>query len=198
MILFEDLSKELPYKAFRSAYDRAIDKNQGSIEAICISSFSKTLNEVNSRFVNLKYIINDKFVFFSNYNSPKSNEFDSHNQISALIYWNSINTQIRIKGKINRTQMDFNNTYFSKRDKYKNALAISSDQSKVTNSYDDVRERYLKVLDSNQLLECPDYWGGFSITPYYFEFWEGHKNRLNRRKVYEKHESSWKKYLLQP
>ena len=31
----------------------------------------------------------------------------------------------------------------------------------------------------------PDFWGGFSFVPYYFEFWQGHKNRLNKRHVFE-------------
>ena len=40
-------------------------------------------------------------LFFFNYSSPKSKDFfESHNQITALIYWNSINVQIRMKAKI--------------------------------------------------------------------------------------------------
>ena len=60
-------------------------------------------NEVDSRYVNLKYIKDSEWIFFSNYNSPKSIAFNAHNQVSAVIYWKSINLQIRIlkiKGKI--------------------------------------------------------------------------------------------------
>ena len=39
----------------------------------------------------------------SNYNSPKAREFGEHNQITAIIYWNTINTQIRIKAFIKKT-----------------------------------------------------------------------------------------------
>ena len=31
----------------------------------------------------------------------------------------------------------------------------------------------------------PDFWGGYSFIPYYFEFWQGHENRLNKRHVFE-------------
>ena len=69
-------------------------KKQKNIEAISISSYSSK-QEVNSRYVNLKFVNNNEFIFFSNYKSPKSIEFDSHKQITALIYWCNTNTQIR-------------------------------------------------------------------------------------------------------
>ena len=44
----------------------------------------------------------------------------------------------------------------------------------------------------------PDFWGGYSFTPYYFEFWKGHENRLNKRHVYERQDNEWVERLLQP
>ena len=104
MIKLLNNSNEKPYKIFIKKYEEAILLNQKNIEAICISSFSKNLNEVNSRFVNLKMLDNKKFIFFSNYNSPKSREFNEHNQITALFFWNSTNIQIRMKGFIEKHQ----------------------------------------------------------------------------------------------
>ena len=39
---------------------------------------------------------------FSNYKGPKSNQFKDHNQISVIIYWESIDLQIRMKAKIKK------------------------------------------------------------------------------------------------
>ena len=33
------------------------------------------MNSPDSRFVNLKYVINDEWIFFSNYESPRRNNF---------------------------------------------------------------------------------------------------------------------------
>ena len=44
----------------------------------------------------------------------------------------------------------------------------------------------------------PDYWGGFKFKPYYFEFWEGHKSRLNKREIFKLDNNDWTKYFLQP
>ena len=85
MIQFNNLNPEIPYQLLKEKYDEAIDAGQQGIEAISISSFNKELNEVDSRYVNLKFITNDEFIFFSNYDSLKASSFNSHNQIAALV-----------------------------------------------------------------------------------------------------------------
>tara|TARA_A100001035_G_C27570830_1_gene403070 strand:- start:80 stop:676 length:597 start_codon:yes stop_codon:yes gene_type:complete len=198
MIKFINISEEIPYKIFKNKYDDAIKANQSVIEAICISSYSSVNKEVNARFVNLKFVNDKEFIFFSNYESPKSEDFISHDQITALFYWSSTNVQIRMKAKINKTSREFNLKYFSDRDAKKNALAISSNQSKPVSSYDEVYENYNNSLKNDSLKDCPEYWGGYSFAPYYFEFWEGHESRLNKREVYEINNGDWIHYILQP
>ena len=198
MIQFNKLTKQAPYIFFKKKYDDAIAAGQKSIEAISISSYSNEINEVDSRYVNLKFILNDEFIFFSNYNSSKAFSFNSHNQIAALLYWSSINVQIRMKAQIKKTSKEFNQKYFFDRSKEKNALAISSNQSKPIESYSQVKENYNKSLESDNLKKCPKYWGGYSFIPYYFEFWEGHESRINKREVFDKIDGDWKHSFLQP
>jgi pyridoxamine 5'-phosphate oxidase len=198
MIQFNNLNTEIPYLLLKEKYNEAVNAGQKGIEAISISSFNKGINEVDSRYVNLKFISNDEFIFFSNYDSPKAFSFNSHDQIAALLYWPSINVQIRMKAKIKRMTDEFNQNYFFNRSEEKNALAISSYQSKPINSYNQVKENYSKSLKNDDLKKCPEFWGGYSFTPYYFEFWEGHESRLNKREVYEKSNDIWKHLILQP
>ena len=198
MIKFDNLNQELHYLFFKAKYNEAVNAGQKGIEAISISSYNKELSEIDSRYVNLKFILNDEFIFFSNYNSPKAYSFKSHIQIAALVYWPSTNVQIRMKAKIKKTSNEFNQKYFFDRSEEKNALAISSKQSKSINSYNQVKENYSKSLKNDDLKKCPEFWGGYSFTPYYFEFWEGHESRLNKREVYERSNDGWKHFFLQP
>ena len=198
MIKFLNISDELPYKIFKNRYDDAVSANQSIVEAICISSYSSSNKEVNARFVNLKFVNEKEFIFFSNYDSPKSEDFKSHNQITAVLHWSSINVQIRMKAKINKTSREFNLKYFSGRDEKKNALAISSNQSRPVSSYKKVYDNYNKSLNNDNLKDCPEYWGGYTFVPYYFEFWEGHESRLNKREVYEMRNGHWEHFILQP
>ena len=198
MIQFNNLNQETPYQLLKEKYDEAVDAGQKGIEAISISSYNKEVNEVDSRYVNLKFIKNDDFIFFSNYNSPKASSFNSHSQIAALVYWPSINVQIRMKAKIKKTSNNFNQKYFFNRSEEKNALAISSNQSKPIDSYSQVKKNYKQSLETDDLKKCPDHWGGYSFTPYYFEFWEGHQSRLNKRDAYELNGEDWIHSVLQP
>ena len=198
MIQFNNLNQEIPYLLFKAKYDEALNAGQKGIEAISISSYNKEISEVDSRYVNLKFITNDEFIFFSNYDSLKASSFISHSQIGALLYWPSINAQIRMKAKIKKTSAEYNQKYFFDRLEEKNALAISSNQSKPIDSYNQVKENYNKSLKNDDLKKCPEFWGGYSFTPYYFEFWEGHESRLNKREAYEKSDDSWKYLILQP
>ena len=198
MINISNISNQLPYLKFEKLYKEALAAQQPNIEAICISSFDVKNNESNSRFVNLKYIIDDEWIFFFNLNSPKAISFNSHNQIAALLYWSSINVQIRMKAKIKKTSHEYNQKYFLEISEKKNALAISSNQSNIISSYSKVIENYNKSLINNDLKKCPEFWGGYSFSPYYFEFWEGHESRLNKREVYEKSDDGWNHFILQP
>ena len=198
MIEFIDVSQDLPYKILKQKYDEALINGQRNIDAIVISSFNKEKDEVDSRYVNLKFISNNEFIFFSNYESPKASAFKSNRQIAALLYWPVINTQIRIKAKIKKTSVKYNQNYFSNRLAEKNALAISSNQSRIIDSFDKVEENFKRSLKNNDLKECPKYWGGFSFTPYEIEFWEGSEFRLNKRNLFVKDKKDWNHFILEP
>ena len=197
MIDISNISKDVPHRIFAQYYQKALNKGQQTIEAISISTFNKNKDEVTSRFVNLKYVIDDEWIFFSNYTSDKAKDISSHNQISASFYWHSINTQIRIKANICKSSESFSDKHFLSRSKEKNALAISSNQSSSIDSYASIIKNYESTLQQDSL-KRPEYWGGYSFTPYYFEFWEGHDSRLNKRNSYELNNTQWLHKVLQP
>ena len=198
MIQFDNLNQEIPYKLLKEKYDKAFKLSQKNIEAVSISSYNKETDEICSRYVNIKFIINDEFIFFSNYDSPKAAAFNSHNQIAVLLFWPNINVQIRMKAKIKKTSDKFNQEYFFHRSEEKNALAISSNQSKIIDSFGTVQENFKKSLKNDDLKECPKHWGGFSFTPYEIEFWEGNEFRLNKRNLYRKDSADWNHFILEP
>jgi len=199
VIEIKKISKEKPYKKFLEYYEKALDNNQSMIYAINVSSYDIDSKEVESRMVNLKYIIDNEWTFFSNYQSPKALQFQKHDQISVIFYWDSIDVQIRVKAKVRKSNDNLSDEHFKSRASEKNALAISSMQSSKINSYKNVVDNYNEILAKNdQVSKRPNYWGGFSFVPYYFEFWEGHKNRINKRNVYSLEKDIWKNYYLQP
>jgi len=198
MTEFINNSNFSPYSKFYDLYKHAELKGQKDIEAICISSYDIVKGELDSRYVNLKYVKNDELIFFTNYSSPKSKQFEQHNQVSISVYWSSIDAQIRFKANIRKTSRNFNQQYFSRRAQDKNALAISSNQSEVISSYKEIQKKYEITKLKSDLTYCPLYWGGYAAKPYEIEFWEGHHSRLNKRDLYKNMKNGWKSYILQP
>ena len=199
MIDLSNISNELPYQKFKELYKNATKLNQPNIEAIGINSFDTLKNEPDARFVNLKFIINNEWIFFSNYLSPKANQFKHCDSVSGLFFWHKTNTQIRLKAKISKTTSKFSDDYFKNRDKCKNLLAISSEQSKKVKSYDHFISQYDEASHITKDTQIrPDYWGGYSFTPYYFEFWQGHNQRLNKREVFSFENNKWIQFIIQP
>ena len=54
------------------------------------------------------------------------------------------------------------------------------------------------IRDTENLLDCPDYWGGYEFKPFSIEFWEGNDFRLNKRNLYVLENGEWKNYFLEP
>lgn len=199
MIDISKISDELPYIKFVNLYKEALKSEQPNIEAICISSYDEIKHEPDSRFVNLKYIINDEWIFFSNYLSPKANQFKSCSSISAIFFWHESNIQIRLKADIKKTTSKFSDNYFEKRDKEKNILAITSKQSQRIESHEIFLNKYKKFAkDDTNFNSRPSYWGGYSFKPNYFEFWKGHEKRINIREIFKFENNKWNKFYLEP
>ena len=49
-----------------------------------------------------------------------------------------------------------------------------------------------------QTLTRPPHWGGYSIKPDYFEFWQGRESRMHDRVIYEKMNEQWVLSRLAP
>jgi len=197
MISFGLENAQEPYLEFRSLYDAASKTSHRNIEAACLSSVSED-SKPHSRFVNIKYINDEEFIFFSNYESLKAKDFLSNSNVSLTFYWNSTNTQIRVEGNIVKLDKNRSNKHWMLRSRDKNALAISSNQSSPSINFEKIIEDYQYVLESSGSLQRPDYWGGYLIIPNYFEFWTGHKSRLNNRKIFKINNGSWESTILQP
>ena len=73
MIVFKDILSIEPFSNFEDLYKNASQASQQHIEAAVVSTISEE-NKPSSRIVNIKYLIKDKFIFFSNYESNKAKD----------------------------------------------------------------------------------------------------------------------------
>lgn len=197
MIQIDNIDSLKPLNLFQNAYTEALEAGQKNIEAACLSTVSQS-NNPHSRFINIKYINPSEFIFFSNFLSPKGQHINHNNNVALTFFWNEANIQIRVEGVISRLDDIRSDLHWSGRLQSKNALAISSRQSSLVKSYEDILSNYDNCIKTKDLSKRPSYWGGLVIEPSYFEFWQGHKSRLNKRDLYQFKEGVWDHSILQP
>ena len=63
MIDIKRICKSKPYLLFKEKYLEAYSAGQKNIEAMAISSYNTNTKEVDSRYVNLKIIDKEQFIF---------------------------------------------------------------------------------------------------------------------------------------
>lgn len=196
MIKFNLKNDIEPYNIFLANYKLAEAASQLNIEAACLSTCSNT-KVPHSRFINIKYINDDEFIFFSNYQSSKAKDIEFNNNVSLNFLWNSINVQIRIQGIALKLDKNRSDEHWNLRESKKNILAVSSNQSSQISSYIKIKDRYNEFAKHDSL-ERPSYWGGYVIVPSYFEIWKGHKSRINKREAFRLSNNDWISFYLEP
>jgi len=136
------------------------------------------------RTVLLKDIIDTSFVFYTNYESRKSNEINETAKGAICFYWKSLNRQVRLTGSINKVSDQVSDKYYQSRSRGSRIGAWASKQSRQLESREVLMEK-VKLLESkyDEDIPRPTFWGGFALKPDEFEFWEDGDFRLHDRFV---------------
>lgn len=189
-----------PLEQFHVWFEQ-VQSSQGIIEpnAVCLATSSLS-GQPSCRMVLLKHYGNDGFKFFTNYESRKANDLDENPKASLLFYWASLHRQVRIEGTVNRVSEQESREYFALRPLSSQISAIVSHQSHEITNRTELEEKH-DAAEKELIppLTKPDYWGGYALIPFMYEFWQGHSNRLHDRLVYNKrNDDTWTVVRLAP
>ena len=195
---FEDV--ENPIDLFRKWFAKAKESEINDPNALALATASNT-NHASVRMVLLKDLSDKGFVFYTNFNSKKSEDLKDNKNASMCFHWKSLRRQIRITGKVEKVTDKEADSYFNSRP-YKNKIgAWASSQSKIM----DNRENFLKKIkelekkypDQNNVPR-PEYWSGWRVLPSEIEFWVDVEGRVHERLNYKYKNGKWFKELLYP
>ena len=137
---FKDL--EDPLALFTIWLAEAEKKEINDPNALSLAT-TNSKNEPSVRMVLLKALSSKGFVFYTNLNSPKSNDLKKNSKAEMCFHWKSLQRQIRIFGNITQVSNAEADAYFGSRPYESIIGAWASDQSKVMNK----REEFLKTID---------------------------------------------------
>jgi pyridoxamine 5'-phosphate oxidase len=148
---------------------------------------------VSVRTVLLKEHGKGGFVFFTNYNSRKGSQISENSKVAMLFYWPESGRQVRIEGVASKISPEESDSYFKTRPRESQLSAWTSEQSSVVPHRLHLEERYKFYSEkySGAEVERPPHWGGFRITPFWFEFWKNDEVRLHDRITYTKSNDDW-------
>lgn len=154
----------------------------------------------SARIVLLKGIDEKSFCFFTNYNSRKARELAENSHAALLFFWEPLEIQIRIEGRVRKTSAAYSDTYWRSRPRTSQIGALASPQSSRVTSYGKLVEAAESIEEafSGQDIPRPSHWGGYALKPLSIEFWFGKPNRLHERVLFTKSKSGWKSAVVAP
>lgn len=198
VLIESDLEKH-PFAQFRLWFEDAVQSKILEPNAMTLATMNG--QRPAARIVLLKELDDKGFVFFTNYNSRKGNELKQFPQAALLFFWDELERQVRIEGKVQKIKKELSKNYFDTRPKASRIGALASNQSQIIPDRA-VLESKVKALEieykNHDEIPMPQHWGGYRLIPDYFEFWQGRSSRLHDRLVYEKKGTQWKVKRLAP
>ncbi|KAA0454972.1 MAG: pyridoxamine 5'-phosphate oxidase [Candidatus Thioglobus sp.] len=193
----KDLNAD-PLQQFKIWIEQAIEAKLTIPNAMSLATADE--NGIGIRTVLLKSFDKDGLIFFTNYNSKKSQQIGNNPQVAALFPWIDLERQVKISGVVEKISTLESAKYFSSRPKDSQLGAWASKQSSKLSSKQILLSEFesMKQKFAKGKVPLPDFWGGFRIKPTSIEFWQGRENRLHDRIIYQKKSGKWQINRLAP
>ena len=174
-----------PYGQFELWYRQAIDSGIPEPNAMSLATVDGD-GQPWLRTVLLKLFDRNGFVFFTNYESRKSQQIATRPRVALMFPWVALGRQVTITGTATRVPTSESLKYFLTRGRGGRIGAWASPQSRVISSRSllDAKVEEIRRRFSEGEIPLPSFWGGYRVEPATIEFWQGRENRLHDRFLY--------------
>jgi pyridoxamine 5'-phosphate oxidase len=154
----------------------------------------------SARIVLLRGFDERGFCFYTNYQSRKGDELAANPRAALVFWWDKLERQVRIEGRVERTSRAESEAYFSSRPPGSQLSAAASPQSRVIDGRATLERRVTELATGQRdgQVPLPEFWGGYRLAHEVVEFWQGRPNRLHDRLRYRRAGSGWKLERLAP
>jgi pyridoxamine 5'-phosphate oxidase len=189
-----------PVAQFTQWWDDALKSEITEVNAMTLATADKN-GIPAARIVLLKGFDEKGFVFFTNYNSHKSEELIQNPNACLVFFWKELERQVRITGTTEKISTEESIAYFNSRPEGSKIGAWASPQSLVVAGKTWLKETfdYYKERFKHGEIPKPPHWGGYRVKPFRIEFWQGRPSRMHDRILYTMQDSAhWKTERLAP
>lgn len=178
-----------PHSQFDQWFLEALKSEVDHVNAMTLSTVN-TDGQPSGRIVLLKDYGPDGYTFFTNYESRKGTDLLDRPLCSLTFFWPELERQLRIEGSASLLDEHASDAYFNSRPIGSRIGAIASPQSSKIEDREALM-KMVKNIEQKDNPQRPSNWGGFKITPHYFEFWQGRASRLHDRISYALENEAW-------
>ncbi len=215
-----DIALELP--AMRVSYEEGV-LDEGSLRRTWFEQLQQWLDEAtraslpepnamvlatadpegrpSSRTVLCKGLDERGVVFYTNYTSNKSHDLISTRFASATFPWFAMQRQAHVRGVVEKVSQAETAAYWASRPRGSQLGAWASPQSRAVNgrsTLDSALANINRQFANTDEIPVPPHWGGWRIRPQTVEFWQGRRDRMHDRLVFELAGDDWRVRRLAP
>ena len=185
--LDQQLVPASPFELLKAWMNEAIEAQVQEPYAMSLATCGAD-NKPSVRIVLMREITDTGIVFYTNYESAKSQDIAENPNAEALFFWHNLERQIRISGSIAKIDATKSAAYFQKRphDSQVGAWVSQPQSGEVANRalMEQTFEQLQTDYPTDSKVPTPEFWGGYEITIEKIEFWQGRANRMHDRIVY--------------
>jgi len=189
-----------PLIQFQMWLEEAIQAKVNEPTAVIVGTVSAD-GKPSTRCVLLKELRDEKFVFYTNYESRKGKQLANSPYISLTFLWHELERQVHIEGIAAKVPPEVSDEYFKTRP-YKSRIgARISPQSQPIAGRMEIMQAFIleSIRFAGHEVKRPDNWGGYAVSPTRIEFWQGRESRLHDRFLYTlQSDRNWKVERLAP
>lgn len=173
----------------------------GMIEPTAMTLATATADGVPSaRVVLFKGLHEGAICFYTHYAGRKARELEANPRAAATFWWDRLERQVRIEGRVARLPRAVSAAYFASRPRASQLSAHTSRQSAVVADRETLDARLLETERrfEGQPVPLPEDWGGYGLKPQVLEFWQGRGGRFHDRLRYRAVAAGWQIDRLEP
>ncbi len=197
-VLDESQSHADPFRQFEQWLSEAINSQIPEPNAMTLATVGSNLRP-STRVVLIKGLDARGIVWYTNYDSRKGLELAGNPFAALQFHWVELERVVRIEGTVERVSEEQSTEYFATRPLLSQLAAIASPQSMRVENRAELEAKMQAATDAyGQNPTRPKHWGGYRLVPDRFEFWQGRRNRLHDRLLYEPQNDQWSRARLAP